>query len=270
MILNDPRTRLGEVEPLHQMRVGTRRLRSDLRTFRPLLDKDWAESLRVELKWLGSSLGAVRDLDVLLERLRREGEDLSPRLDALFEELERRRDDARAALLEDLRSARYVELLDRLVEAARDPRLSDRAQQPSSEVLPALAARSWRKLKKAVRALGDDSSDEELHRVRVLTKRARYAAEAVAPALAPKARRKATRFAGRAADVQDVLGELQDSVVAAQTIRSFVRANPHQGPLNLAAGRMLERESRGRNAAREAFRPAWRRLGRKKLRSWLR
>ena len=82
MILNDPRTRLGEVEPLHQMRVGTRRLRSDLRTFRPLLDKDWAESLRAELKWLGSSLGAVRDLDVLLERLRREGDDLSPRLHA--------------------------------------------------------------------------------------------------------------------------------------------------------------------------------------------
>ena len=76
MILNDPRTRLGEVEPLHQMRVGTRRLRSDLRTFRPLLDRDWAESLRAELKWLGGSLGAVRDLDVLLERLRREGEDL--------------------------------------------------------------------------------------------------------------------------------------------------------------------------------------------------
>ena len=36
IMLNDARTRLGEVEPLHQMRVGTRRLRSDLRTFRDL------------------------------------------------------------------------------------------------------------------------------------------------------------------------------------------------------------------------------------------
>jgi inorganic triphosphatase YgiF len=45
VIPNDPRTRLGEME-LHQMRVGTRRLRSDLRTFRPLLDREWAESLR--------------------------------------------------------------------------------------------------------------------------------------------------------------------------------------------------------------------------------
>jgi CHAD domain-containing protein len=270
MILNDPRTRLGEVEPLHQMRVGTRRLRSDLRTFRPLLDRDWAESLRAELKWLGGSLGAVRDLDVLLERLRREGEDLLPRLGPLFGELERRRDEARAALLEDLRGARYGELLDRLVEAARDPRLSDRAQRSSREVLPALAARSWRKLNKAARVLDDHSSDEELHRVRVLTKRARYAAEAVAPALGSKHGRRAGRFAGRAAGLQDVLGELQDSVVAAQTIQDFALGQPHDGPLNLAIGRMLERENRRRKAARGAFESAWRRLGRKKLRSWLR
>jgi CHAD domain-containing protein len=270
MILNDPRTRLGEVEPLHQMRVGTRRLRSDLRTFRPLLDRDWAESLRVELKWLGGALGAVRDLDVLLERLRREGEDLSPRLSALFEELERRRDEARAALLEDLRSARYGELLDRLVEAAGDPRLSDGAQRPSREVLPALAACSWRKLARAARALGDDSSDEELHRVRVLTKRARYAAEAVAPALGSKPGRQAGRFAGRAADLQDVLGELQDSVGAAQTMQDFALERPHKGPVNLAVGRMLEREGGRRDAARGAFGPAWRKLGRRKLRSWLR
>jgi CHAD domain-containing protein len=270
MILNDPRTRMGEVEPLHQMRVGTRRLRSDLRTLRPLLDRDGAESLRVELKWLGSSLGAVRDLDVLLERLRREGEDLSPRIGPLFDELERRRDEARAALLEDLRSARYGKLLDRLVEAACDPRLSDHARRPSREVLPALAARSWRKLNKAARVLGDDSSDEELHRVRVLTKRARYAAEAVAPALGSKTGRETARFAKRAADVQDVLGELQDSVVAAKTIQDFALEKPDDGPLNMATGRMLERESRRRDAARAAFGPAWRRLGRKKLRSWLR
>jgi CHAD domain-containing protein len=207
---------------------------------------------------------------VLLERLRREGKDLSPRLHVLFEALESRRDEARAALLEDLRSARYVDLLDRLVEAAREPRLSDRAQQPSREVLPALAARSWRKLDKAARALGDDSPDEDLHRVRVLTKRARYAAEAVAPALAPKPGRKAARFAGRAADVQDVLGELQDSVVAAKTLQDFALERRHKGPLNLATGRMLERESRRHDAARAAFGPAWRKLGRKKLRSWMR
>jgi CHAD domain-containing protein len=162
-----------------------------------------------------------------------------------------------------------VDLLDRLVEAARDPRLSDRAQRPSREVLPPLAARSWRKLDQAARAVGDDSSDAELHRVRVLTKRARYAAEAVAPGLGSKRGRQAARFARRAADVQDVLGELQDSVVAARTIEDFALAHRHKGPLGLASGRMLERESRARSEARGEFPRVWRRLDRKKLRSWM-
>ena len=50
--------------------------------------------------------------------------------------------------------------------------------------------------------------------------------------------------------MQDVLGELQDSVVATQTIQDFALERPHKGPLNLAAGRMLERESRSADAAR--------------------
>jgi CHAD domain-containing protein len=269
VILNDSRTRLGEMEPLHQMRVGTRRLRSDLRTFGPLLDKEWAESLRKELGWLGGSLGAVRDLDVLIERLRREGADLGRRLDGLLATLERRRRRARTALLADLASPRYVELLDRLVDAANEPKLIERAQRPAATTLPPLVARSWRKLARAGRSLGPDSPDAELHRVRVLAKRARYAAEAVAPALRGDARRGATSFARRAAKVQDVLGELQDSVVAAETIEAFAAGRSGDASLALAAGRMLERESRARSAARAAFPRAWRKLDRPQRRRWM-
>jgi CHAD domain-containing protein len=270
MILNDPRTRLGEAEPLHQMRVGTRRLRSDLRTFLPLLDRAWADSLRDELKWVGSSLGAVRDLDVLLKRLRAEGDDLTPHLEPLLRDLERRREAAREVLLADLNSARYVELLERLVEAARHPALSEQAQEPSQRALPPLGRRAWRKLRDPARALTADSAAEDYHRVRVLAKRARYAAEAVAPAFPRRRRRRAERFARRAADVQDVLGELQDSVVATRTINRFAQERPQAGPLNRAAGRMLEREERARAAARAQFPRAWRRLDRRKRRSWLR
>ena len=269
VILNDPRTRLGEMEPLHQMRVGTRRLRSDLRTFGPLLDPEWAQSLRGELGWLGGSLGAVRDLDVLTHRLRREGADLSPRLDGLLAALERRRRRARAALLADLSSPRYVELLDRLVEAAGEPRLTGRAARPARTTLPPLVARSWRKLARAGRSVGPESPDDELHRVRVLAKRARYAAEAVAPALGGGARKGATSFARRAADVQEVLGELQDSVVAAGTIEAYAAGRPDDAALALAAGRMLERESRARAEARAAFPKAWRKLDRPKRRRWM-
>jgi CHAD domain-containing protein len=260
VILNDPRTRLGEMEPLHQMRVGTRRLRSDLRTFRPLLDRERAEELRSELKWLGASLGTVRDLDVQIDRLRREAADLAPRLDALFGELEQRREKARDALLSDLRSPRYVELLDRLVAAAANPPVSSAADEASRTALPKLAARSRRRLEKAGGAVGDDSPDEELHQVRVRAKRARYAAEAIAPSLGRKRRRQQLRFAKRAAGLQDVLGELQDSVVASETIERFASERRHKGPLNLASGRMLERERQRSAQARKTFIRAWRRV----------
>ena len=65
-----PGARAGDVNAIHQARVATRKLRSNLRTFAPLLDVEWTEPLRAELGWLAMGLGAVRDREVLLQRLR--------------------------------------------------------------------------------------------------------------------------------------------------------------------------------------------------------
>src|SRR5690348_16041871 len=71
LLRHDPLVRTGrDPEAVHQARVATRKLRSNLRTFAPLLDVEWTEPLRAELGWLALSLGAVRDREVLLERLR--------------------------------------------------------------------------------------------------------------------------------------------------------------------------------------------------------
>ena len=73
LLAHDPGTRRGDdPEDLHQLRVATRRLRAFLRAARPLVDREWAESLREELGWLGGHLGPARDLDVMLDRLRAE------------------------------------------------------------------------------------------------------------------------------------------------------------------------------------------------------
>jgi inorganic triphosphatase YgiF len=269
IVLNDPRTRLGEVEPLHQMRVGTRRLRSDLRTFRKLVDREWAQELRSELKWLGQVLGAVRDLDVLLQRLRAGAGELEVDLGPLYESLEARREGARAELLAALRSARYVELLDRLVEGARTPALSPAADVTCEKALPPLVARSWRKLARVGRALDADSPDESYHRVRVLAKRARYGAEAVSPAFGSKRGRQALKFARRAADLQDVLGDLQDSVVAHEAILDAARAHPENAAFNLAAGQLAEHQVQARADARAAFPDVWEKLDRSKRLKWL-
>src|SRR5258707_8563338 len=76
MLANDPGTRLGrDPESLHDMRVAARRSRALLRAGAPLYASDVAK-LEEELRWIGEKLGAVRDLDVLIERLYGEAESL--------------------------------------------------------------------------------------------------------------------------------------------------------------------------------------------------
>jgi CHAD domain-containing protein len=244
VLAHDPGTRLGtDPEQLHQMRVATRRLRAFLRAGRELLEPQWSEPLREELRWLGGALGPVRDLDVLLQRLTREVEQLEQELPAgrsLLRALERQRRAARRRLLLALGDARYFALLDALEQPVQTV-----ADRPTLEELH---AREHRKLRKAMAALGPDSPDEELHAGRIKVKRARYAAE----------------LAGGRADyvkaakaLQDVLGEHQDAVVAQERLRALAERLPGAA---VAAGRLLEREAERAAQTRAAWPDAWKRL----------
>ena len=129
LLAHDPGTRRGDdPEDLHQLRVATRRLRAFLRAARPLVDGDWAESLREELGWLGGHLGPARDLDVMLDRLRAEVAALGDDAEAaagLLEALEEERAAAYRDVVETLGGDRYFALLDRLEAAAAPPLTGD-------------------------------------------------------------------------------------------------------------------------------------------------
>jgi inorganic triphosphatase YgiF len=256
----DPGTRLGEAEPLHQMRVASRRLRSDLRTFASLVDQAWASELSDELEWLGSALGAVRDLDVQIAELEALAGDLRPDLGPLFDALETRRDQARELLMEALRGGRYTALLDRLVDASHSPALTVEAEAPIATVLPPLLWGAWRRLARSARAVTPDDPDESYHAVRILAKRARYAAEAIGPMLEGGGRRELA-FAVSASRMQDLLGSLQDAVVGANLIheRAAISRDPR---FSMAAGRLYEREVAIRLQARSMYPVAWRRVRR--------
>jgi len=250
---------------VHQARVGTRKLRSNLRTFSPLLDVEWTEPLRAELGWLAMSLGAVRDHEVLLERLRDRTRSL-PANDmrsatALLQLLEKDIEGLRKKLSDDLRSQRYVDLLVTLVAAAHSPATLPDAEQPAASVLPALATTPWRRLRSAVRQLPETPADPELHRIRILAKRARYAAEAVAPVAGPAA----DAFAKAAARLQTVLGEHQDSVTA----QAWLRAARVTGRRAFVAGELIALEGIAATAARAKWGKAWKALDRKRLRDWM-
>jgi CHAD domain-containing protein len=268
LLEHDLGVRLGEApEDVHQARVATRRLRSDLRTYGDLLDPDWAADLRAALESVADALGAVRDADVLLDRLRsrisRLREDDRPAAERLVSRLVDERDGHRRALLELLAGDDYRALLDRLVEGARAPQLSAMATEPASAVLPELARKPWQKLRDAVSAVESDDNDEELHQVRIRAKRARYAAEVAALSVG----RPASRFAKAASGLQDVLGALQDAVVTEGWLRSA--AEGERRPVVLVAGQLVAMERAEAERARSSWRDVWNGLRKPTMRGWL-
>lgn len=266
---NDPRARLEEAEGVHQLRVAARHLRSDLKTFASLVEPKWARALGRELKWLGTLLGEVRDLDVLQLKLRAAATGLESELAPLFEELQERTKRARTRALEGLDSDRYASLVGALRDAVDDSRPTPAAQRPGGEVLPPLVATRWNALSEAVERLGGDAPPERWHEARILAKRARYAAEAVAFSLGAKAGKDAASFARLCSKVQDVLGDQQDAFVAIETVKNFAEERSEDGRLNRAAGRVLERQVAKAHSSRQAFWKQWRRIDRKKNLKWL-
>jgi CHAD domain-containing protein len=215
-----------------------RRLRSDLNTFGPLLDDQWSLGLREELRWLSDELGAVRDSDVLGEILR---EILSrhPEIDhnaarGVLRQLRLERRRYRRRLLRHLGGTRASELLDHLVEASSSPATVKQANRPARDVMPKLVRKRWRRLDRAIERLGSDPTPAQLHEVRILAKRLRYATEAIAPAAGKQAR----KFARDAAKIQDALGELNDAAVAGAWLASAV--DRLDGPAAFAAGQMAQ------------------------------
>jgi CHAD domain-containing protein len=257
----------GDPEDVHQARVAARRMRSDLRTFGDFVDEDWATDLRAELRWLGGELGEVRDLEVLLERLRADCSRLASNEQEAAERVIRRLvaewHATRARMVETLSTPRYGALRDRLVLAAQRPRCTTWANLTAVHALPAVVQRPWRKLRQAVDELGDRPSDEALHSTRIRAKRARYAAEATIPVFA----RDARRFGRAIARVQEVLGEHHDAVVA----HAWISKTAHESSSSeaFAAGMMAEMETRAAEVARADFPEIWGQARRRKLRAWL-
>jgi CHAD domain-containing protein len=244
---NDPGTRLGrDPESLHDMRVAVRRARALLRAGRPVIGGDVA-AVESELKELGGVLGDVRDLDVLIERLRADVQKLEDRDREAFRgaiaSLTRERLAARRRMLHALDADRYLRLLD-------DLELTARELDPSGDdsTLRDLVDRQAGKLRKIARSLPKDPADDELHALRKAGKRTRYAAELAGD----------SKLVTRAKQLQDVLGEHQDAVVAGERLRTIAATG--NATLAFSAGRIAEREEARRREARKRWPSVWQRL----------
>jgi len=274
LVMHDRGARVDEPDAVHQMRVATRRLRSALATYRPMLDRERTGPVRRELKWLGQVLGRPRDTEVLHWRLRdlvatQPGELVLGPVGARVDlELRDRHRAAHADLVAALDGDRYFRLLDALDTLLADPPLTARAGKPARTQLPALVGRAAGRVDRAARAVAHDRTPQErnqgLHEVRKSAKRARYAAESAVPVSG----KPATRLAERMEALQDVLGEHQDSVAAQSLLLQLAMAAQASGENGFTFGLLYAQERTRANDARRDYEPALRKASTSRARRW--
>jgi CHAD domain-containing protein len=265
----DLSVRRDKPDAVHQMRVTVRRLRAVLQAYPAILREPDTRHLGAELKWLGGVLGAARDAEVLAGHLHA-GLAAVPtelvlgpaqaRISIHFAPVEQ---DARRELLEALDSERYRELRAELGRLLDSPPLTPEAAEPAGRALPqavrSATRRTNRRMRRARRAPAGHPRDTALHEARKAAKRARYAAEVAEPALGRKRGRKAHRFVKRMKNVQSVLGDHQDAVLARAAARDIGVQAQLAGENAFSFGLLHERAHHQALAASQRARRAWRR-----------
>jgi inorganic triphosphatase YgiF len=223
-LLHDP-----DPEWIHQMRIGTRRLRACLSLLRGLVPPETLKPVADDARWLAGALGPARDLDVLATETLpvliagtkgNADAQAAKALRALAVRVGRLRAAARTAARAAVASPRFVRFVLAAAALAATPSLGAPADSGGAATLagsatdfarPLLARRHGKLLRR-----GQDlptASPAQRHAARLAAKKLRYATEFFA-GLFPKKRARAYRAA--LTRLQDLLGALNDAAVAAQ------------------------------------------------------
>ncbi|HSG86121.1 MAG TPA: CHAD domain-containing protein [Candidatus Limnocylindrales bacterium] len=267
MLAREEGTRLGvKSEELHGMRVATRRMRAAFRVFGEAYRPGRTRRYRRDLRDTARRLGAVRDLDVLIEGLEGYAADQSAAeaaaLDPLVAGWRQQREEARVLLGRTLDSAAYRRFVDGFLEFARTEGMAVRPVAPTAphRVRDEMPAHIWAAYAqvRAYEPVLRWADVETLHDLRISAKWLRYKMEFVREPLGPEAEPLIERVVA----LQDHLGWLHDADVASGLARSFLVE--HAADLTEeqtgAIGRYLVERERELARLRRSVGGPWRRV----------
>jgi CHAD domain-containing protein/transposase-like protein len=229
MLKHEEGTRLGEdIEELHDMRVATRRMRAAFDLFEQAFDPKIIRRHLRGLKATGRALGAVRDMDVFIEKANHYMEGLSPEqcqgLEILVEAWQEQRETAREAMLAHLDSPDYASFKRKFNNFVQTPGKGVRLLSPECPVPPlardAAPVLIYSRFG-AVRAYDqilESATLEQLHALRIEFKKLRYAVEFFREILGKEAKSVINVLK----TMQDHLGDLNDAQVATQLLSDFL------------------------------------------------
>lgn len=232
MLSHESGARLGDdSEQIHQMRVSIRRMRAAFRIFGDVLPKRVGRQA-IELSWVAKELGAVRDLDVMIERTvawSLESADTTA-FQTVAAWLIAERTEEYQRLLETLDSERYAKFTADFARVLRKPFPGPAwSQAPALKAIPALIMQRYRRMRRLGDTLKPTSPAIDFHRLRIRSKRLRYGLEFIEALYGKPAR----RALAEASILQDTLGYFQDAQVAIARLRAF-SATEHNRPSEAA------------------------------------
>ena len=280
MMANEDGTREGkDIEALHHMRVATRRQRAAFRIVAPYFKRRAIRDFQDELRSAAGYLGAVRDLDVLIEAAEGYqsslGADAAGTLEPLLDEWRGKRSAAREELLaylsgDDYRAfkERYGVFLSSAGAGVKDAAPDDLPEPHLVRyILPVEIWSHYGRVRAYETVLGW-ASIETIHALRIEAKRLRYLLESFSEALGPGVADAVEDVVG----LQNYTGELHDVDVTIGLLRHFLMHSPHASvnPAVAAAvkGYLKAKQARLRALQRGIMRP-WRRVAGKRFRTVL-
>ncbi|HVZ70053.1 MAG TPA: CHAD domain-containing protein [Rhizomicrobium sp.] len=222
---NIPAVRAREVEGVHQLRVGLRRLHTALYSFGDPFRVATVKRLRRRTKGLAGLFGPARDLDVFLEEVFVPVARSAQGNDAL-EFLRNRIEDARIKAWDEalakLDEGGLQEFLDETAATAEGRSWGKGSDEPILETSSRALEESFLRARKRARRIGR-GEDRDFHRLRIALKKLRYTAEFF-EGLYRKKRLK--DYLDCVRDLQDVLGAMHDAAAARQTLMRLTAEEP--------------------------------------------
>lgn len=227
---NMPAVETRDMEGMHQLRVGLRRLRVALSSFGGDFRNPQLEAIRIRAKTLANRLAPARDLDVFQEELFEPAATANGALDA-FDVLRKRLIAARKTAWDDavmqVTGSGFRVFLNDLGEAI-DRRLWSGLfpgqghatkgmlafEAPCVKLADRMLAHRLKSTRKRARHL-EKLCDADRHELRISLKKLRYTAEFFAPFYE---KQMVAKFLSRLSRMQDILGTINDVAVARKTL----------------------------------------------------
>jgi CHAD domain-containing protein len=259
LLRNQNAAESGEAEPLHQLRVATRRLRATIEMFANVIYAAQLKILRRDIPWIAHQAGACRECDVtsalIAARAQKIGTGLDTAIAPMISALDERRKAEHARLYELLGSKRYQGLLAKLSRPAIKKVGADRR-------LGVVAAQLIRPASRGASRLGEkiagDAPSLLFHKLRVRIKRLRYELEMMAPLGAKRHRKTLARLEA----LQELLGLYHDTTVAIAWLLSYAETTAAPPRTVLAAGALIQSLGERESKLRRRCMKAWKRFER--------